>query len=92
MKDEELACSPGFGSTLRVVGRYDDALAVLERGLAEFPGDPAMRAFRAMALHNAGRHREAVSTLLHVLAEGGQAAGYARALAYYADHLDEISG
>ncbi|MFB9532518.1 tetratricopeptide repeat protein [Nonomuraea roseola] len=88
--DDRIGLFTGFGSTLRVIGRYDDALAVLERGLAEFPGDPAMRAFRAMALHNAGRHREAVSTLLHVLAEGEQAGGYARALAYYADNLDEI--
>ncbi|MEU7895704.1 tetratricopeptide repeat protein [Nonomuraea sp. NPDC049152] len=88
--DDRIGLFTGFGSTLRVIGRYDDALAVLERGLAEFPGDPSLRAFKAMALYNTGQDREAVSTLLKLLAEGGQTGGYARAVAYYADNLDEI--
>lgn len=88
--DDRIGVFTGFGSTLRVLGRYDEALETLELGLAEFPGDPALRAFRAMALHNKGAHREAVSSLLKLVSEGEQAGGYGRALAYYADNLDLV--
>ncbi|SDL84075.1 Tetratricopeptide repeat-containing protein [Nonomuraea maritima] len=87
--DDRLGAFTGFGSTLRVLGRPDEALGVFAKGLAEFPGDPALRTFTAMALHNAGRSAEAVSTLLKVVAESDKAGGYQRAIAYYADHLDE---
>ncbi|RVX45904.1 tetratricopeptide repeat protein [Nonomuraea polychroma] len=79
----------GYGSTLRVLGRFEEALEVFGRGLAEFPGDPALRTFMAMALHNAGRSAEAVSTLLKVVAESDKSGGYRRAIEYYADNLDE---
>lgn len=87
--EERLGAHTGYGSTLRVLGRYDDALAAFGRGLAEFPGDPALRTFMAMALHNAGRSEEAVSTLLKVVAESDRAGRYQRAIEYYADNLDE---
>ncbi|TDC86678.1 tetratricopeptide repeat protein [Nonomuraea deserti] len=86
---DRLGAFTGFGSTLRVLGRHADALETFERGLKEFPGDGALRTFRAMALHNAGRSAEAVTTLLQVVAESDRAGGYAPAIAYYADHLDE---
>ncbi|MDR8408150.1 tetratricopeptide repeat protein [Nonomuraea sp. 3-1Str] len=87
--EDRLGAFTGYGSTLRVLGRYDEALAAFRRGLAEFPEDPGLRTFMSMALYNAGRAREAVSTLLKVLA-GTEAAGqYQRAVTYYADHLDE---
>lgn len=87
--DDRLGAFTGLGSTLRVLGRPDEALEVFAKGLAAFPGDPALRTFTAMALHNAGRSAEAVSTLLKVVAESDRAGGYQRAIAYYADHLDE---
>ncbi|WP_188189106.1 tetratricopeptide repeat protein [Nonomuraea sp. SYSU D8015] len=87
--EDRLGAYTGYGSTLRVLGRYEDALETFGRGLEEFPRDPALRTFMAMALHNAGRSREAVSTLLKVVAESGKVGGYRRAVEYYADNLDE---
>ncbi|TMR24182.1 tetratricopeptide repeat protein [Nonomuraea turkmeniaca] len=87
--EERRGAHTGYGSTLRVLGRFEEALKAFERGLAEFPGDPALRTFMAMALHNAGRSDEAVSTLLKVVAESDRAGGYRRAIEYYADNLDE---
>ncbi|MFI6814108.1 tetratricopeptide repeat protein [Nonomuraea sp. NPDC050328] len=88
-QEDRLGLWTGYGSTLRVIGRFEDAVAAFDRGLAEFPGDPALRAFRAMACYNLGRSREAVGELLHLLAEKEQLGGYERPAAYYADHLDE---
>ncbi|MCT2590077.1 tetratricopeptide repeat protein [Streptomyces sp. N2-109] len=85
----------GLASTHRVLGAHGSALAVLETALQEFPGNPALRAFRALALTNAGRAEEALSDLLHVLVDttaDPQLREYARALSYYADHLDETAG
>ncbi|SOD59007.1 Tetratrico peptide repeat-containing protein [Streptomyces zhaozhouensis] len=82
----------GLGSTYRTLGRYAEAVETLRRGVAEFPDHGGLRAFLAMALHNTGEHREAVRLLLHLLAEtSGDPAvtDYGRALAYYADRLDE---
>lgn len=84
----------GLGSTYRVLGRFSDAIATFDRGLAEFPGDGAMQTFRAIALYNAGEAREAVRALLLLLLEAGgdnRVAAYRRALTYYADHLDETA-
>ncbi|NBM18070.1 tetratricopeptide repeat protein [Streptomyces sp. GC420] len=85
----------GLGSTHRVLGRYEDALATFDRGLGEFPGDQALRTFRAMALYNLGQAREAVGALLKVLAAttgDAQLRSYRRALEYYADDLDGVVG
>ena len=79
----------GLGSTYRVLGRVAESLETFGRGLAEFPGDAGLRTFNAMALYNAGRAREAVSKLLAVVAESDRAGGYARAISYYAENLDE---
>ncbi|MER6669191.1 tetratricopeptide repeat protein [Amycolatopsis japonica] len=83
----------GLGSTYRVLGRYEESLATLRRGLGEFPDDPALRTFLAMALYNVGEAREAAGTLLKVLAATSADDGvrrYRRAVEYYADHLDDI--
>ncbi|MEU3770940.1 tetratricopeptide repeat protein [Amycolatopsis keratiniphila] len=83
----------GLGSTYRVLGRYDESLATLRRGLGEFPDDAALRTFLAMALYNTGEAREAAGTLLKVLAATSADDGvrrYRRAVEYYADHLDDV--
>jgi predicted Zn-dependent protease len=54
----------GYGSTLRNVGRLDDAIAVLGRAVAEDPGYPAFAAFLALALGSAGHHRAALAAML----------------------------
>ncbi len=87
--EDRLGAYTKLGSTLRVLGRFVEALELFERALKEFPGDPGLRTFQAMALYNQGRPREAVSGLLKLLAESGDVGGYRRAVEYYADNLDE---
>ncbi|MEV7403547.1 tetratricopeptide repeat protein [Streptomyces sp. NPDC091267] len=82
----------GLGSTLRVLGRYGAAHAVLRRGLDEFADDASLLTFLAMTLYNLGESREAVRTLLKVTAAGSgddRLRAYRPAIEYYADRLDE---
>jgi tetratricopeptide (TPR) repeat protein len=83
----------GYGSTLRGLGRYADAVEVFRRGVAEFPKDNALRTFSAMALYNVGEHHEAMRTLLELLAATSSDSGiqdYRRAIEHYAKDLDAI--
>ncbi|MBC3840907.1 tetratricopeptide repeat protein [Streptacidiphilus sp. 4-A2] len=82
----------GLGSTYRLLGRYQESLTTLRLGLTEFPDDAALRTFLAMTLHNAGESGEAVRILLLVTAATSadpQVQQHRRAIAHYADHLDE---
>lgn len=82
----------GLGSTLRCIGEYDRALAVLEQGRLVFPGRREFEPFLAMTYYNLGDHHKAMELLLRALAETSQDEGilsYRRALLFYADRLDE---
>ena len=82
----------GLGSTFRVLGEYGESRRVLLEGLERFPDDRALSTFLALTLYNLGEHREATSTLLKNLVETTGDPGilpYRRALAFYADRLDE---
>jgi tetratricopeptide (TPR) repeat protein len=59
----------GLGSTYRTLGRYRDAKATLLEGLARFPEANEIKVFLAMALHNLGESKQAIESLLLVLAE-----------------------
>lgn len=81
----------GLGSTYRVLGRYQDAVATLRRGLREFPDDAALKTFLAMALYNTGQARESVGLLLTLLAATSsdeRVGRYRRAIEFYAGDLD----
>jgi tetratricopeptide (TPR) repeat protein len=83
----------GYGSTLRGLGRYADAVEVFRRGISEFPDDNALRTFSAMALYNVGDHHEAMRTLLELLAATSSDTGiqdYRRAIEHYAKDLDAV--
>ncbi|BDM74840.1 hypothetical protein HEK616_83270 (plasmid) [Streptomyces nigrescens] len=83
----------GLGSTHRVLGSYGEAVRTLRQGLEEFPDDPALRAFLAMALYNEGEGREAVRLLLRTLAATSsdrRVQDYRRAIEHYADDLDGV--
>src|SRR5262245_51110787 len=54
----------GFGSTLRNVGRAEDAVARLAEATIEYPDDPSLRAFLALALHSTGQSALALATML----------------------------
>ncbi len=53
-----------YGSTLRNLGRFDEAVAVLRRADEQFPGHDSVAAFLALALTSAGRGHEAVARLI----------------------------
>lgn len=63
-------CLMQYGSTLRILGRYDESLVALDRALAEYPDSASVRAFHALALHAAGRSDGAVGELLELVADG----------------------
>jgi tetratricopeptide (TPR) repeat protein len=79
-----------LGSTLRNVGKAWDAAHLLEDGRAQFPDYAAIRAFRALALVDAGCPEEAVVELLDVILANAEAIGldgYERALREYTEAL-----
>jgi tetratricopeptide (TPR) repeat protein len=83
----------GLGSTYRSLGRYPESLSTLARGVDEFPDDPAMKVFHAMALYNNGRGKEASESLLRVLATTPQSeplAAYQPAILEYSEDLDRV--
>jgi tetratricopeptide (TPR) repeat protein len=82
----------GLGSTLRGLGQYPKAVETLEKGAATFPKHKALKTFLAMALYNQGRAKEAVSSLLTLLAEANDPsiAEFKRAILFYAEDLDRI--
>ncbi|MDQ0576929.1 tetratricopeptide repeat protein [Agromyces albus] len=63
-------CLMQYGSTLRILGRYDESLVALDRARAEYPDSASVRAFHALALHAAGRSDGAVGELLELVADG----------------------
>lgn len=62
-------CLLQYGSTLRILGRYDESLAALDRALDAWPESPSVRAFHALAMHAAGRSDGAVGELLALVAD-----------------------
>jgi tetratricopeptide (TPR) repeat protein len=81
----------GLGSSCRALGRYEEALATFEGGMRQFADAPELTVFRAMALYNAGRCKEAVASLLNVLAHTCDEQAiqrYRRAICLYSDDLD----
>lgn len=76
----------GYGSTLRNVGRIDDAVAILAQAVADYPDYPAFTAFLALALLDAGHAQAAVAAMLGCaldVARAGVFDGYERALGEY---------
>ena len=59
----------GLCSSYRARGRYDEALAVADQGLSAFPDACALKVFRAIVLYNLNDAKQAVCTLLEVLAD-----------------------
>ncbi len=82
----------GYGSTLRNVGRIDDAVAILAQAVADDPAYPAFQAFLALALLSAGHPRAALAAMLGCAldaARPGVFEGYERALGEYHKELLE---
>ncbi len=91
--DDRAGFSLGFGSTLRNVGRVDDAVAVLAEAVLAHPEHAALRAFLALALGSAGHHALALATMLDagLATSPGAFALYRRALGEYQRALQEAA-
>lgn len=79
-----------YGSTLRNVRQFAEAVRVLQEGHARFPQDAAIQAFLALALFSAGREAEALATALTIVADNYSTVelrGYERALREYVAEL-----
>ncbi|MDQ3656232.1 MAG: tetratricopeptide repeat protein [Chloroflexota bacterium] len=79
------------GSTLRNLGRLDEARALLEQGCEQFPAVRVLRVFLALVEVSAGRDRRAIDLLFEVVL--GEGAGddsvswYPRSLVNYAAEI-----
>jgi tetratricopeptide (TPR) repeat protein len=79
-----------LGSSLRNVGRNDEAIALFDDAVARYPDDAALRLFRAFALATAGRDRDAlvdVLDLARMRIEAPEIERYRRSLEYYTREL-----
>src|ERR1700691_791932 len=79
-----------YGSTLRNLGRFDEAVQIMRRADEQFPGHDSVAAFLALALTSAGRCQEAVARLIVLALDriGGEDLGnYEWALRNYAAEL-----
>jgi RNAse (barnase) inhibitor barstar len=84
-----------YGSTLRNVGQFDEAVRVLQEGRDRFPENAAIQAFLALALFSGGRAADALATALAVLTANADAVdlqGYERALREYTAELRAPEG
>ncbi|MBA3398260.1 MAG: tetratricopeptide repeat protein [Deltaproteobacteria bacterium] len=82
----------GYASTLRNVGRADEAVALLAQAIADDPGYPAFAAFLALALADAGHPRAALAAMLGCAIDAARPNafdGYERALGEYHRELLE---
>jgi Flp pilus assembly protein TadD len=82
----------GYGSTLRNVGRLEEAVALLGEAQAADPHYPAFKVFLALALWSSGEGSAAMATVLDALLDvaGGAALdGYERAVGEYQRELIE---
>ncbi|HUS31527.1 MAG TPA: tetratricopeptide repeat protein [Kofleriaceae bacterium] len=76
----------GYASTLRNVGRAEEAVAILGEAVAAYPDYPALVAFLALALADAGHPKAALATMLGCALDVAKPAifdGYERALSEY---------
>lgn len=79
-----------YGSTLRNLGRFDEAVTALRRADDQFPGHASVKAFLALALSSAGRCQEAVQILITLALDridSDELQHYQRALRNYAADL-----
>lgn len=83
----------GLSSTLRSLGRYPEALAVIDQACEEFPNELVTKVFRSLVLNNLDRSDEAIGALLNVLIDSTtdcEVRAYARALEFYSTRLREV--
>lgn len=81
-----------LGSSLRNVGRLEDAIRLLTEGCERFPEQPSLRLFRAFALFSAGRYKDVSLDLMELVIQHAQTPDmhmYRRAIRFYTDELKD---
>ncbi|HEU5060057.1 MAG TPA: tetratricopeptide repeat protein [Kofleriaceae bacterium] len=80
----------GYGSTLRNVGRLEEAVAILGDAVAAEPDYAPYKVFLGLALHSSGQHAAATATLLAAVLDlhgGARLDGFERAIGEYQEEL-----
>lgn len=91
--DDLQECLVCLGSSQRVVGEFEAAVATLEKAVELFPDNNSGRVFLALAYYSDGQEDEAVRILLDLLlrtTNDPNILSYADTLDYYKDNLDEV--
>jgi tetratricopeptide (TPR) repeat protein len=91
--DDLQECLICLGSSHRNVGNVDDAVAVLEKAVGQFPENNSGKVFLALAYYSDGREDDAMRLLLELLLKttnDQNILDYADPLDYYKDNLDEV--
>ena len=82
----------GLASTLRSLGRYQDARVYFEKLILDYPNALEYQPFYAMCLYNLGEHKKATSLLLELLINTTSSEAitdYQSAIRLYASDLDK---
>lgn len=80
-----------YGSTLRLVGRLDESIRILDEGRARYPAYPAIDLMLALAMLDAGRAPDASTTAIRARLKpdpDGSVERYRRALEWYVDDAE----
>ena len=86
-------CMICLGSSQRLVGDYEDAVATLEEATEKFPDSDGSKAFLALAYYSNEQYEDAIGLLLDLIvstSSSEELLAYAGALDYYKDNLDEL--
>lgn len=89
--DERFDALFGLASTLRSLGRYQDAVVYFELTIADYPDRIEVKPFYAMCLYNLGQYKAATELLLDLLVSTTDSAAikrYQRAISLYAQDVD----
>lgn len=92
-KENEEGAYLGLGSTYRTLGLFKKAEQILKEAMKLFPKNNAFPVFYAMVKYNQKDHGEAMRILLQLLAEttsDEDILEYRKAIAFYADKLDNV--
>jgi hypothetical protein len=82
-KDEERGALLGLGSSLRLVGRIKESVALLEKAVKRHSAYPPLRAFRALSRFAAKKGSESDVRDLEALIASGQLGGYQAVVELY---------
>lgn len=83
----------GLASTYRCLGRYSEAEQMFELVSGEYPEATEVIPFYALCLHNLGKHEQAMSLMLALIAKyppTPDIARYCKALELYSKYPDKI--